>query len=115
MSEKSEGFQKALDSLYYYCHQWKLDVSSKRKDKGLGRLTAKDVFRHGDEVLDIMNSFNHLGVEFSQLGHSAKCKQNSVDKASKTNFSLISTATKKDLLIHAILDLPDNMAVPVLL
>ena len=114
MSETSEGFQKALDSLYYYCHQWKLDVSSKRKDKGLGRLTAKDVFRHGDEVLDIMNSFNHLGVKFSKLGLFAKCK-NSFDKASKAMFCLISTARKKDLLIHAILDLADNMAVPVLL
>ena len=115
MSETSEGFQKALDSLYYYCHQWKFDVNSKRKDKCHGRLTAKDGFRNGDEVLDIINSFNHLGVEFSKLGHSAKCKKNSVDKASKAMFSLISTARKKDLLIHVILDLADNMALPVLL
>ena len=96
MSEKSEGFQKALDSLYYYCHQWKLDVHSKRKDKCHGRLTAKDGFRNGDEVLDIVNSFEYryVGMEFSKLGNFAKCKKNSFDKASKAMFNLIQTGRK---------------------
>ena len=79
---------------------------------GRGKLTATDVFGHGDEVLDIVDRFKYLGVKFSKLGNFAKCKKNPCDKASKAMSSPIQTARKKDL--HVILDLFDNMVISVL-
>lgn len=82
---------------------------------GRCRLIAKDVFRYGSEVLDIVNSFKHFGVKFSKLGNFAKCSKISCDKASKVMFSLLQTARKIDLQIHVTLNLFGKMVVPVLL
>ena len=80
-----------------------------------GRLTTKDVFQYEDEVLNTVNSFKYLSVEFSKLVNFAKCKKDSFDRVSKAMFSLIQSAIKKDLPMHARLDLFGKMVVPVLL
>ena len=85
-SETRAGQQKAVDSLYDYCHKWKLDVNSQKTEViifGRDKLTATDVFGHGVEVLDIVDRFKYLGVKFSKLGNFAKTRRIPVIKLQK--------------------------------
>ena len=61
-----------------------------------------------------MNNYKYLGVELSKPGNFEKCKKNSFDKASKAITSPIQTARKKDLQLHVIFDLFNDLIISVL-
>ena len=116
-SDSRDGLQKALDVLYSYCIEWKLEVNP-TKTKVIvfnKRKNPRDTFRYGNNNLDTVNSFSYLGIEFSRTGTFHKSKKRTFDKAQKAIFVLMQIARNQKLPIGIVLELYQSMILPILL
>ena len=73
----------------------------------------RDVFTYGFKVLDGVNSFKYLGIEFSRDGTFFKGKKMAYDQAQKSMFSLWQSAKNQDLPVYFVLELYQTTALPV--
>ena len=116
MSESRHGLQKALDALSVYCQMWKLEVNvDKTKVMIFHKKKKREVLSFNGNVLEIVDSFRYLGVEFSRTGNFAKGKKYAFDKAQRALFSLLKMSRKKNLPTDVLLDLYRKMVIPVML
>ena len=116
MSDSSHGLQKALNVLSVYCQKWMLEVNvEKTKVMIFHKKKQRGVFYFNGNVLEVVDSFRYLGVEFSRTGNFAKGKKYSFDKAQRALFALLQNARKKNLPTDIVLDLYKKMVVPVML
>ena len=116
MSESRQGLQNALDALFDYCKYWKLEVNrEKTKVMIFHKRKKSETLRFDSTVLEVVDSFRYLGVEFSRTGSFAKGKKYAFDKAQKALFSLLQSARRKNFPIDVLLDLYQKMVIPVLL
>jgi hypothetical protein len=103
VSETREGLQNSLDSLYSYCCRWNLTVNVDKTKimvfrKG-GRLDNNSKWFFNNQEIEIVGSFNYLGVVFTSGG--------SFMQATKT------LAGKGLRSLHALMSLVRNMKVPL--
>ena len=120
LSETRDGLKQSLLALEMYCEQWKLSVNSEKtkimifQKRKRPRANA-DVFEFNSNILEIVDSFKYLGVEFSANGTFTKTKKAAFDKASRAMFSLLQTARRQHLPIDVVMDLFEKMVIPILL
>ena len=120
LSETRDGLKQSLLALEMYCNQWKLSVNSEKTkimifQKRKRPRTNADVFQFDSRVLEIVDSFRYLGVEFSANINFNLAKKAAFDKASRAMFSLLQTARRQHLPIDVVMDLFDKMVIPILM
>jgi len=72
ISESKDGLQNSLNSLYTYCEKWNMTVNIDKTKvmifrKG-GRVGVNDKWSYNNKEVEIVKSFNYLGVVFTSGG-----------------------------------------------
>ena len=92
-SETIEGLQSSLNHLEEYCRKWNLEVNVDKTKivvfrKG-GNLSSKGKWTYAGEEIEIVSSFNHLGIVLSSGGAFIKATNTLAGKAFKAMNSLL--------------------------
>ena len=118
-SESASGLQNGLNILHDYCQKWKLTVNVDKSKvmvfrKG-GRLAQNLVFMYEDINLEIVKTFNYLGIVFTPGGSFSEAQTTLSGQALKAIFAMNRYLNN---FVHLkpshILDLFDKLISPIL-
>ena len=89
-SESPEGLQHMLNTLSEYSAAWNLNVNTSKTKivvfRNRGKLQRKDVWLYNNEVLDIVDEFNYLGMFFNNHGKFSKTQKHASEQDRKALF-----------------------------
>nr|XP_006817258.1 PREDICTED: RNA-directed DNA polymerase from mobile element jockey-like [Saccoglossus kowalevskii] len=86
VSNSNNGLQNSLDSLNNYCNKWKLQVNTKKTQVIIFNKQGKFIdgdFYLGNNQIQIVNSYNYLGIVFQSSGNFKLAIENLVMKAQR--------------------------------
>ena len=118
LAETPDQLQLALNGLYEFCVEKKLQVNSSKTKIMIfsrGKVRNKPVFDFGGNVLDIVDDYVYLGVKFNYNGNSKKCVKRLYDIASRAMFEVLKKGKKLHLDIDTQIKLFDSTVLPILL
>jgi sorting nexin-29 len=118
LSESESDLQAQLDAFYEYCLTWKLKVNvdkTKIVIFGSGRTPRNLSFKYNGSEIEVVKSFNYLGIIFNKTGSFNLGKQRLVDKAVVSMYEVLKLGRKHNLPIECLLRLFDKMVKPNLL
>ena len=104
LSESGTGLQVAMDKLGDYCNQWGLTVNI-GKTKFLVTKTdvSKRCLTYNEELIEQVQSFKYLGIEFSYDGSNEVAKSDLYKRGLKSYFKIIRSLNpfpKPHILLH---------------
>ena len=116
LSETPEGLQHALGKVNDYCENWLLKINADKTKVMIfnksGRL-VKEKFTLGDDLLENVNSYTYLGLEFVPSGSFKPAMETLCKKASKAMFKLRQSLNKLNLPPKLSLHLYDILIRPI--
>ena len=117
LAESKEQLQAALNSMYFYCHTWKLEVNPSKTKLIFSkrRVINKPIFTYNGNNIDVVDEFVYLDVTFSNNGNFSQIKLNLVEQGRKAMFSVLRKTRKLSLPIDIQLQMFDSMVSPILL
>ena len=118
LSKNTGDLQKALNALAVYCEQLKITVNvSKTKIIILsrGKIRNNPMFRRNTEMIAVVDEFVYLGTTFSCNGSFKKAIKKQISQARCATYSLIAKAHKLFLPIDIVIQLYDQLVLPILL
>ena len=119
LSESAEDLQHQLNIFHNYCSKWKMKVNvGKTKIMVFGKCNRKQrkhVFTYQNQIIDIVEHFNYLGVYFSQNGSFNYNIKQQYNKATRAMYNVIRKCKQHNLSIDLQLDLFDKIVQPILL
>ena len=119
IADSKENLQRGLNALISYCEMWKLQINTdktkvtifeKRKSK-----EPKPVFTLNNNPIEIVESFNYLGVVLSSNGSMKKCIDTALDKGRKAMFAILKKARILNLSPSTQIELFHNLVLPIVL
>ena len=118
MSETREGLQMSLIQLEEYCLKWNLYVNVEKTKimifrKG-GVLNKLDKWFYAGNDIEIVNSFNYLGVVFSSGGSFNNTTKTTVDKGLRALMSLFNITKGLEIPVSIMHNLFDTYVLSVL-
>ena len=115
VSESSENLQIGLNHLNNYARTWKLQVNIKKTKVSVFGVGNPDVsFEFDGKVIDIVDSFTYLGVNFTSDGSFKSQVSRVRDQGRKAMFLLLSKGRQLQLSLGTYLQLFEKMVLPVL-
>ena len=91
-SVSQEGLQHMLNTLSEYSAAWKLNVNTSKTIivvfRNRGKLQRTDVWLYNNEVLDIVDEFNYLGMMFNYNGKFSITQKHASEQGRKALFSI---------------------------
>lgn len=118
MAESPLELQKQLDSFYEYCTLWKLKVNVEKTKVvcfSKGRLPSNLRFVFDNKELEIVKSFNYLGIILNRTGNFNLAIKAQADKGTKAMYEVLKLSNAHNLSISCTFDLFDKMVKPILL
>ena len=99
LSESSQQLQLALNAMSDYCKLWNLQVNTNKTKVIIFWKTKRGLrnmpnFHYEGTVLEIVDHFSYLGVQFSFNGKFSRTKTFLIDQARKAMFSVIRKSRK---------------------
>ena len=118
LAKNAVDLQKALYALGDYCEQWKITVNvSKTKIIILsrGKIRTKPMFKINTEMIEVVDEFVYLGTPFSCNGSFKKAIKKQISQARCATYSLIAKAHQLFLPIDIVIQIYDQLVLPILL
>lgn len=117
-SETIEGLQLSLDNLYQYCKKWKLTFNIDKTKivvfrKG-GKLSQNEKWTFNGDEIEIVSTFNYIGIVLSSGGSFAKATSTLSGKALKATNALFSITKNKEVPLDIMFNLFDTFVGSVL-
>ena len=120
LAENPQELQLAINAMSDYCNLWGLKVNTAKTKvvifwKNKRGLHNVPNFLFEGSILQIVDHFSYLGVQFSYNGKFAATKSYLVDQARRAMFSVINKSRKLHLPIDIQIHLFDTMVAPILM
>jgi len=118
IAESISDLQSALNAMYVYCDNWKLEVNASKTKVVIfskGKCKILPTFYFNGTKLDIVEDFSYLGIKFNYNGRFNKTTKHLSDQARKAMFSVLKKSRTLCLDIDLQLHLFDTLVTPVLL
>lgn len=118
LAESANELQKALDILERYCDDNNLVVNSnKTKVMIFSRGSIRNVpqFHFKNKELEVVKTYQYLGIVFNYNGHFKVAQKDLCDKATRAMFSVIGKGRKLGLPIDILIKLFDCVVKPIIL
>ena len=117
-SETAEGLQKSLDNFKIYCKKWNLTVNvEKTKNvvfrKG-GNLAQDEIWSYNGQQLEIVSSFNYLGIVLSTGGSFIQATKTLAGKGIKAMHNLFEITKDANVPVNIMFHLFDSLVASVL-
>ena len=118
ISSNKEELQNSLDILHDYCKKWHHVNVEKTKiiifRKG-GRLSMNDFWFNGDFLIEVVDSFQYLGLILSYTGKFLCAQKDLASRGLRAMYALRNNVSQLvDLDVNMLLNLFDKMVTPVL-
>ena len=117
-AESPGELQNALDAMFDYCKKWQLKINSTKTKVMIfsrGKVRKLPAFMYDGKQLDIVFSFQYLGVKFNYNNKFKVAQKQLYDRASRAMFSLLRKVKSLLLPIDVSIELFDRMIAPILL
>ena len=118
LADTAQGLQLGLDSLYEYCQRWKLKINTNKSKIMIfrkGSRLHRNIWKYGDESLEVVNALPYLGILFSSSGSFSQAQAKLAEKANRALFSLYQKTSRfRGLDAELMLDLFDKLVMPIL-
>ena len=118
LSHSKTELQNNLNTLEQYCSKWNLQVNTNKtkimKFTKNGHI-CKDVFTYKNQILECVQTYKYLGIEFCSSGTFKHAQKALVSKASKALFKIKSITRNVNLKPSTIIKLFDQLVEPILL
>ena len=118
MSENIDDMQRSLDNLKTYCDKWGISVNTEKTKvmvfRKRGALRVNEQWTYGNTQLEIVKSFNYLGVVFDSNGLFNHNVQLLVGKALKAMGTLLYNTREFEFTPKTMLHLFDSFVVSIL-
>ena len=118
LSESAADLQSMVDILHNYCQQWHLTVNIDKTKVVVfsrGKIRNLPLITYGDKTIEVVYSYNYLGVLFNYNGKFGKTIKKQITQAKRAMFALLSKGRKLQLPIDILCHLFDACIVPILL
>jgi len=118
LAESAEELQKAMNGMYQYCTNWKLDININKTKIVVfsrGKIRNLPLITFGDTPLEVVFEYVYLGITFNYNGTFIKAIGKLYKSASKAMFSVIKKSRRLHLDFDTQLHLFDSMVVPIML
>jgi exonuclease III len=110
-SESVQGLQSQLDALLAYSRRWGLSVNVDKSKilifRNGGKLHDSELFMYGEECLEIVDSFNYLGMLFNFNNKFRVAESHIADQGRKAMFALKRNSKSLSLNVETMLSLFD--------
>jgi hypothetical protein len=117
-SETAEGLQRSFDNFEKYCTKWKLNVNIEKTKvmifKKGGRNSDFVDFTYGGQNIEIVNSFNYLGIVLSSGGSYMNATKTLARKGLRIMSSLLSITKQLEVRVRIMLALFDSFVASIL-
>ena len=117
-SETPSGLQKSLDNTECYCKRWNLTVNVEKTKIVVFRkgemIAQNERWTYDNQEIEIVNSFNYLGVVFSSGGSMMQATKTLADKALKSMYALLETIRETKVPINVMFHLFDSLVGSIL-
>ena len=117
-AKNAGDLQKALYALGDYCEQWKITVNVSETKKIIlsrGKIRKKPMFKINTEMIEVVDEFVYVGTPFSCNGGFKKAIKKQISQARCATYSLIAKAHQLFLPIDIVIQLYDQLVLPILL
>ena len=118
ISDNKNDFQDALNAFAYYCQKWKLKINESKsniiifgKVRNRNRLT----FTINGELINIVNSFKYLGLEFNKNRRYTTAIKCNLAKARRAAFAIFKKSKSLNLSVSCQLHILNAIVKPILL
>ena len=118
LSESTSDLQNMVDILHNYCQQWHLTVNIDKTKVVVfsrGKVRNLPLITYGDETIEVVYSYNYLGVLFNYNGKFGKTIKKQITQAKRAMFAMLSKGRKLQLPLDILCHLFDACIVPILL
>ena len=117
-AENEEDLQRLIEHVYKWCNKWKMFVTSDKTKVVHFRNSRKPVslfkFSHGAMDLEIVKTYNYLGVNFDENLNFRDCSKARSDAASRAFGGIVSKCKQySDVGYNTYCHLFDSFVVPV--
>ena len=117
-SDTIEGLQSSLNHLEEYYRKWNLEVNVDKTNivvfRKEGNLSSKEKWTFAGEEIEIVSSFNYLGIVLSSGGAFIKATNTLAGKALKAMNSLLAITRCMKLPINIMFNLFDSFVLSIL-
>ena len=118
VSETRSELQNLLDSLYTYCRKWNLTVNVEKTKimvfKKGGRLSDDEKWFFNNQEIEVVKSFNYLGVVFTSGGSFVQAANTLAGKGMRSLHSLFAMTRNMKVPINIMFNLFDSYVLSVL-
>ena len=118
LAESPEDLQTALDALHEYCNTWSLHVNSDKTKIVVfsrGKVRRLPSFHFNNRELSVVDDYVYLGITFNYNNRFKKAQTKQLNQARRAMYSLLTKSYSLDLPIDIMLELFDQLVIPVLL
>ena len=118
LSESAADLQSMLHILHNYCQKWQLTVNTDKTKIVVfsrGKIRNLPQISYGDETIEVVSSYNYLGILFNYDGKFGRSIKKQISQAKRALFALLSKARKLQLPLDLICHLFDACISPILL
>ena len=118
LSENANDLQKALDGMKEYCDLNNLFVNVEKTKVVVfskGKIRNKPVLKFGNHIIEVVDKYKYLGIEFNYNGHFAPNIKTLSTIATKAMFALLQKGRKYNLDLDTQLHLFESMVKPIML
>ena len=117
-SDTIEGLQSSLNNLESYCNKWNLEVNVDKTKivvfRKAGILNRREVWTYGGNEIEIVSSFNYLGIVLSSGGTYLKAINTLAGKGLKAMNCLFAITRTMEIPLNIMFNLFDSFVASIL-
>ena len=117
-SETPDGLQKSLDNFEIYCQKWNLTVNVDKTKivvfRKAGHLAHNESWTYNNQDVEIVPTFNYLGIVLSSGGSFIPATKTLADKGLRAMHCLLETIKETQVPIKIMFNLFDSLVASVL-
>lgn len=118
LAETESDMKLALKGVEDYCNAWHMSVNTSKSKIVIfskGKVRKVPTFHLAGKIVNVVDEYNYLGVTFNYNNKFTKAKCKQVNSARKTLYSLLTKSYNLNLPLDLLLQLFDQIVIPVLL
>ena len=117
-SETPEGLQKSIENFEIYCQKWNLTVNVDKTKivvfRKAGHLAHNESWTYNNQDVEIVSTFNYLGIVLSSGGSFIPATKTLADKGLRAMHCLLETIKETQVPIKIMFNLFDSLVASVL-
>ena len=118
LAQSESDLQVALNAISDYCKRWYLHVNTNKTKVVIfsrGKVRNIPIFKFDNDIVEVVDEYVYLGTTFNYNNKFRKAQTKQLNQARRAMYSLLSKTYHLHLPIDILLELFDQLVLPILL